>query len=100
MFEMENFTIQLTNPMLYDRLHTLSVEYSMSVEQLVNMAVKRPDDKKLKKVSSVLASYITIDAKAVKDLNDKLMFSSYCIGKIELVEWYLKLLEISDSPAE
>lgn len=27
--------------MLYDRLHTLSVEYSVSVEWLVNAAVKR-----------------------------------------------------------
>ncbi len=32
--------VPLTNPMLYDRLHTLSVEYSISVEQLVNVAVK------------------------------------------------------------
>lgn len=38
---MGNFTIQLTNPMLYDRLHTLSVEYSVSVELLINAAVKR-----------------------------------------------------------
>lgn len=38
---MEDFTFQLTNPMLYDRLHTLSVEYSVSVELLINAAVKR-----------------------------------------------------------
>ena len=37
----ENFMIQLSNPMLYDRLHILSVEYSVSVELLVNVAVKR-----------------------------------------------------------
>ena len=37
----EDFRIRLTNPMLYDRLHTLSAEYSVSVELLVNMAVKR-----------------------------------------------------------
>lgn len=37
----ENFTVQLINPMLYDRLHILSVEYSISVEMLVNIAVKR-----------------------------------------------------------
>ena len=41
MFERETFSVQLTDPMLYDRLHTLSVEYSVSVEQLVNVAVKR-----------------------------------------------------------
>ena len=36
----ENFMVPLTNPMLYDRLHILSAEYSISVEQLVNVAVK------------------------------------------------------------
>ncbi len=41
MFEKETFTIQLTNPMLYDRLRTLSAEYDLSVESLVNAAVKR-----------------------------------------------------------
>lgn len=38
---MEDFSIQLTDPMLYDRLHTLSAEYSIPVELLVNIAVKR-----------------------------------------------------------
>lgn len=38
---LEDFRIRLTNPMLYDRLHTLSAEYSVSVELLVNVAVKR-----------------------------------------------------------
>ena len=37
----ENFTIQLTSPMLYDKLQTLSSEYSLSVEFLVNVAVRR-----------------------------------------------------------
>lgn len=41
MFEKEKFTVQLTNPMLYDRLHTLAIEYDLPVEQLVNVAVKR-----------------------------------------------------------
>lgn len=36
----ENFKVELTDLMLYDRLHILSVEYSISVEQLVNVAVK------------------------------------------------------------
>lgn len=41
MFERETFTVQLTDPMLYDRLRTLSAEYNLSVEYLANMAVKR-----------------------------------------------------------
>ena len=41
MFEKENFLIRLTNPMLYDQLRILSVEYTVPVELLVNLAVKR-----------------------------------------------------------
>lgn len=41
MFEKETFAVQLTDPMLYDRLHALSAEYALSVESLVNAAVKR-----------------------------------------------------------
>ena len=41
MFEEEKFTVQLTSPMLYDRLRTLSAEYAVSTEQLVNLAVER-----------------------------------------------------------
>ncbi|MDE7431225.1 MAG: hypothetical protein K2N34_04835 [Lachnospiraceae bacterium] len=37
----ESFNVQLTEAMLYDRLQTLSAEYSVSVELLVNVAVKR-----------------------------------------------------------
>lgn len=38
---MEILTIQLDNPMLYDRLHALSAEYSLSADLLVSLAVKR-----------------------------------------------------------
>lgn len=41
MFEPETFSVQLTDPMLYDKLHTLSVEYSVSMESLANIAIKR-----------------------------------------------------------
>lgn len=41
MFVKETFSVQLADPMLYDRLHTLSAEYAVSVEWLVSAAVKR-----------------------------------------------------------
>lgn len=50
--------------------------------------------KKLKKIPSDLVAYITIEAEAIKDANDKMMISSYCLGKIEIVEWYIELLEV------
>lgn len=37
----EKFMVQLSNPMLYDRLHNLAAEYSVSVEFLVNAAAQR-----------------------------------------------------------
>lgn len=38
---MEIITIQLSDPILYDRLHTLSMEYSLSADLLASLAVKR-----------------------------------------------------------
>ena len=38
---MEIIKIQFSDPMLYDRLHTLSVEYSLSADLLISLAVKR-----------------------------------------------------------
>lgn len=37
----ETVTVRFTNPMLYDRLHTLSAEYSVSVEEIINESVRR-----------------------------------------------------------
>lgn len=37
----EEFSVQITNSMLYDQLHTLSAEYSVSIEFLVNIAIER-----------------------------------------------------------
>lgn len=41
MCERETFTAQITDPTLYDRLRTLSAEYDLSAEHLVNVAVRR-----------------------------------------------------------
>ena len=38
---MENIIVQINDPLLFDRLHTLSVEYSLSKDLLVNLAIKR-----------------------------------------------------------
>jgi len=50
--------------------------------------------KKLKKIPADLVAYITIETEAIRDANDKMMISSYCLGKIEIVEWYIELLEV------
>ena len=48
---------------------------------------------KLKKIPSDLVSYITIETEAIRDSNDKMMISSYCLHKLDTVNWYLELLE-------
>lgn len=50
--------------------------------------------KKLKRIPVDLVSYIQIETEAIRDFNDKQMISSYCLSKLELVNWYLELLEI------
>lgn len=40
-YSRENFKVEITDLMLYDRLHILSAEYSVSIEILVNASVKR-----------------------------------------------------------
>ena len=37
----EYVTVQLEEPMLFDKLHTLSAEYSVSMDLLINLAIKR-----------------------------------------------------------
>lgn len=50
--------------------------------------------KKLKKIPVDLVSYIQIETEAIQDSNDKMMISSYCLHKLELVNWYIELLEV------
>ena len=49
--------------------------------------------KKLKKIPSDLVAYIQIETEAIRDANDKMMLSSYCLHKLDVVNWYLELLE-------
>ena len=53
--------------------------------------LKKP--KKLKRIPVDLVSYIQIETEAIQDSNDKMMISSYCLSKLELVNWYIELLE-------
>ena len=38
---MENQSIKLKNPLMYDKLRTLADEYSISIEVIINLAVSR-----------------------------------------------------------
>lgn len=47
--------------------------------------------KKLERISYDTVSYIQIETEAIRDFNDKQMISSYCLHKLELVNWYIEL---------
>lgn len=49
--------------------------------------------KKLKKIPRDIVAYVQIEGEAIKDANDKMMIASYCLGKIEIVEWYIELID-------
>ena len=49
--------------------------------------------KKLKRIPYEVVSYILIEAEGIESANDKQMISSYCLHKLEMVNWYLELLE-------
>lgn len=53
--------------------------------------------KKLKRIPADLVSYIQIETEAIRDANDKMMISSYCLHKLEVVNWYLELLEVGSN---
>ena len=38
---MEKITLYINDALLYDRLHTLATEYSVSTDLLVNIAIRR-----------------------------------------------------------
>lgn len=50
--------------------------------------------KKLKRISYDTVSYIQIETEAIRDFNDKQMISSYCLHKLELVNWYIELIKV------
>ena len=49
---------------------------------------------KLKRIPTDLVAYIQIESEAIRDVNDKMIISSYCLSKLELVDWYIALLEV------
>lgn len=48
--------------------------------------------KEIEKIPVDLVAYIQIEAEAIETPTDKHMISSYCLDKLELVNWYLDVL--------
>ena len=52
---------------------------------------KKP--KQLKRMASDIVSYVIIEGQAVKDANDKTLITSYAHSKIEMIDWYIALID-------
>jgi hypothetical protein len=50
--------------------------------------------KKLKKIPADLIPYIIIEIESIQDTNDKMIIVSYICGKLELVDWYIQVLDV------
>lgn len=50
--------------------------------------------KRLKKIPSDLIPYIIIEGESIRDANDKMIITSYAFSKLEIIDWYIQLLEV------
>jgi hypothetical protein len=60
----------------------------------MGMFFSKKGPEKLKKIPYDLVSYISIEIDAIQDNSDRHIISSYCLGKLEIVNWYINLLDV------
>jgi hypothetical protein len=53
--------------------------------------MKKP--KKLKRIPADLVAYVRIEGEVIRDANDKMLIVSYAYGKIEIIDWYIALID-------
>lgn len=56
-----------------------------------------PKVKKLKKIPNDIIAYVLIEGEAIRDANDKFLIVSYLLGKLEIVDWYIELLDVGST---
>lgn len=80
----------------FDKFIYENIDHNWSLNQS-NQEIKYLQEKfkvkKLKKIPADTVAYIAIETESIKDSNDKMMIASYCLGKIEIVEWYIELID-------
>jgi hypothetical protein len=69
-------------------------DYSKSNDPQLQYIKEAWGVKKLKKIPADLIAYITIETESIRDANDKMMICSYTLGKLDIVDWYIELLEV------
>ena len=71
----------------------IDTQWEKNAYPQLKLLVEKTRVKKLKKIPRDLVAYITIETEAIRDENDKMMIASYCLSKIEVVEWYIELID-------
>lgn len=74
--------------------HIKSIESNNAGEYNEGFLTKKP--KKLKPIPRDIIPYITIEMNAIKDSNDQAMLAGYTTNKIDLVDFYLTILDTQD----
>jgi hypothetical protein len=77
-------------------LYTSRFEYAQCEKYIEDKMVfnEKVKIKRLKKIPADLVAYITIEGESIRTANDKMMIVSYAYGKLEIVEWYIELLDV------
>ena len=66
------------------------------VNEIVEESFLSKKPKKLKAIPRDIISYITIELNAIQDTNDQAMLSGYTCSKLELVDFYLNVIDTKD----
>lgn len=65
-------------------------------EEVIEEGFLSKKPKKLKPIPRDTIAYITVEMNAIKDSNDQAMLSGYTCAKIELVDFYLNVIDTKD----
>lgn len=80
-----------------DRIKLINSRFEFEqCENVINPVIfnEKTTIKRLKKIPADLIAYIVIEGESIRSANDKMMIVSYAYGKLEIIEWYIELLEV------
>lgn len=75
---------------------TVSDKYNDDDDDYVGEGFITRRPKKLKQIPRDIIPYISIEMNAIKDTNDQAMLSGYTCAKLELVDFYLNVIDTND----
>ena len=76
--------------------NTFDNEYNDDDDDYIGEGFMTRRPKKLKPIPRDIIPYITIEMNAIQDTNDQAMLSGYTCAKLELVDFYLNVIDTKD----